>query len=164
MDEVNNLDAQHLEAETLLALDDLWKVDLPDWISPHRGDVSMYSDEDDVVGFDEYRVPDPPKLKWLSKHYKNMEDIKDAITENAKKAKELLDRADIRTNYLCPALNKVSDNSFDIVKTLTPTLVMLHTTRVIAIPLGPLFIAVVAMMAANAGIASLCRPPGDKNK
>jgi hypothetical protein len=164
MAEANNIDIQLLEYETLLALDDLWKVDIPDWISPHRGDPSLYQDEADVIGFEDYRLPEPPRLKWLSKRYQNMEEIKDAITENAQKAKELLARADIRANYLCPALNKVSDNSFEIAKTLTPTLLMLHTTKVIVVPLGPLFIAIVAMMAANAGIASLCRNSVHKDK
>jgi hypothetical protein len=85
------------------------------------------------------------------------------LAETGQQAEALLQRQDVRAQ-LCPALNRVADDAFEIGKTLTPVLISLALAGSIAIPLTPLFVAVSAILIARIGISTLCAgyEPADK--
>lgn len=64
-------------------------------------------------------------------------------------------KSDLR-KYICPALESISNDAFEIAKILTPLLVSLHTTRIINIPLDAALIGSLAVLIARMGIATLC--------
>lgn len=70
-------------------------------------------------------------------------------------AEKLVSRKDIR-QHLCPALQTVADDAFDIAKVVTPILVPMVLAGTISIPLNPLFFATIALVIARMGVASLC--------
>lgn len=76
------------------------------------------------------------------------------------KSEELVKRPDIRA-LLCPALQTVSDDTFEIAKIATPILVGLVIAGTLTIPLIPTLFASIALTISRLGIASLC---ADLNK
>jgi hypothetical protein len=80
-------------------------------------------------------------------------------------AQEIVARRDIRI-YLCPALQTVSNDAFDIAKVCTPILVGLVIAGTISIPLLPMLFAAIAFTISRAGVSSLCvgYPKKDDNK
>lgn len=70
-------------------------------------------------------------------------------------AKDLVTRKDIR-KYLCPALQTVANDAFEISKVITPILVGLVIAGTIVIPLIPVLIASMALVIARMGISGLC--------
>jgi len=60
-------------------------------------------------------------------------------------------------DLLCPALLSVSNDVFEITKTLTPILVGAIIVKTIVMPLDPLFFATIAIAVSRAGIASVCK-------
>jgi hypothetical protein len=89
------------------------------------------------------------------------------VTETAttleKEAKAITARKDIR-QALCPALKSASNDAFEIAKITTPILVPLALVGTIAIPLNPLLFAIIALVIARMGIASLCADFDKKDK
>jgi 7-cyano-7-deazaguanine synthase in queuosine biosynthesis len=75
--------------------------------------------------------------------------------EAAVQAEKLVSQKDIG-QYLCPALQTVADDAFDIAKVVTPILVPMVLAGTISIPLNPLFFATIALVIARMGVASLC--------
>jgi hypothetical protein len=167
MSETNDFDAKAFEAEVLMALEDLYQMDIPDWISPHRGapelytDVTAYSDSD-------FGIPKFLRFKWFSRKYKDTEksknEIEQEVEETAREAKSLLKRKDILAKNICPALSRVTDDAFSIARSVSPVLTTLAITGTVAIPLNPLFVALVAIMLARMGVATVCRESGSKNE
>jgi hypothetical protein len=70
-------------------------------------------------------------------------------------AAEIVSRKDMR-QHLCPALQSVSNDAFDIAKVSTPVLASLSLAGVLTIPLNPVLFAVIALLIARMGIASFC--------
>lgn len=70
-------------------------------------------------------------------------------------AKTLLKRKKV-VAALCPALQSLSNDAFEIAKVMTPTLMTLRATGAIDIPLSPLYFASIAIVIARMGINSLC--------
>jgi hypothetical protein len=75
--------------------------------------------------------------------------------ETAKEAKKLLERKDIR-HYICPALQSISKDAYDIGKTIAAILIPLALAKTILIPLDPIVFGLMAIMISKMGIASLC--------
>ena len=76
-------------------------------------------------------------------------------TEKATAAENIVRRVDVR-KYLCPVLQSVSDDAFDLSKTVTPILVTLSFTGTISIPLEPTLFANIILIISRMGIAALC--------
>jgi hypothetical protein len=70
-------------------------------------------------------------------------------------AEKLVSRKDIR-QHLCPALQTVADDAFDLAKVVTPILVPMVLAGTISIPPNPLFFAAIALAIAGMGVAALC--------
>lgn len=94
------------------------------------------------------------KRRSLSKVTLSLLESKDI--ENEQKAKEIIARKDIR-DYLCPALQTVSNDAFDISKVITPILVGLVVAGTISIPLVPVLVASMAFVIARMGISTICK-------
>ena len=62
---------------------------------------------------------------------------------------------DIR-RYICPALETISDDAFEITKAITPILVTLNATGVISLQLNAILVASIALVVARMGISSVC--------
>jgi hypothetical protein len=167
MKETNNFDAGSFESEVLMALEDLYQMDIPDWISNHRGAPELYTD---VVAYDgsNFGIPKFFRFKWFSKKYKETElsenKIKKEIEENAREAESLLKRKDILAKKICPALSRATDDAFSIARSVTPVLTTISITGAAVIPLNPLFVALVALMLARMGIATVCGNLNSKDK
>lgn len=84
--------------------------------------------------------------------------------EAKKEAQKLLERKDIR-HYLCPALQSISTDVYDIGKTIAVILIPLALSKAISIPLDPIIFGLMAIMISKMGIASLCTDfPKEKAK
>lgn len=84
-------------------------------------------------------------------------------SEAVEKAEELLERNDIR-HYICPALQSISKDAYDIGKVLAAVLIPLALSNTISIPLDPVVFGLMAIMISKMGIASLCADfPKEKN-
>lgn len=70
-------------------------------------------------------------------------------------AEELLARNDIRSE-LCHALKDLSNNVFDMSKSLGPVLLTLSCTGHLPVAITPLLVAAVAVMLAKSGISAYC--------
>lgn len=169
MEEVNNSDMVKLfEREVELVLTDLYQMDIPDWISAHRGAPELYDSDMQGYGFLDYVMPGLSKLKWFSRKYTDERNydgqIKDEIEVNARLAKQLLQRKAILQKYICPALKRASNDSFDIAKALIPVLVALSLAGTIVISLNPVFVALLSLMIARMGVSSICGDTAGEDK
>lgn len=70
-------------------------------------------------------------------------------------ASDVLKRKNVRER-LCPALKSVTDDVFDISKSVTPVLTGCVVSGVISIPLTPVIFAAVAVVIVRMGVATLC--------
>jgi hypothetical protein len=157
---INDFDIGALENEVLMALDDLYQMDIPDWISDHRGAAELYADVR-AYGFYDFGIPRLRELKWFSRDSKDdeteaTEKIVAEIEENAREAISFLTRKEIILKSICPALSRVTDDAFALATQITPVIVTLGLSGVVAIPLNPLFIALVTLMVTRMGVAKLC--------
>jgi hypothetical protein len=75
--------------------------------------------------------------------------------EVAQKAVQILKQKDVK-QHLCPALESVAEDAFEIAKTLTQVLVPLVLTKAISVPLDSLLFALMAVTIAKMGVASFC--------
>jgi hypothetical protein len=87
-----------------------------------------------------------------------------------KEAEQLLAQKDIR-RYLCPALQKISGDAYEIAKTIIPILIPLVITKTISIPIDTLLFAMIAILISRMGVAALCddfdkmtKASGDKSQ
>lgn len=177
----SNLSA--LEHDVLRALHDLCMMEIPDWISDHRGAPELYA-ETQLYGFFDFGIPPARFLQWFSEDWQEtpgrMEDlivrgglvkedygptakIRVEIEENARAAQAFLTRRELVLTKLCPALSRTTNDPSDlneeiapIAKEITPVIQRLALSGVVAIPSNPLFIALVAMMVHKMGVANLC--------
>src|SRR5438067_1740564 len=125
MSETGNRNLTQFDNEVHEVLEDLLQMDIPDWISPHRGAIELYTDVE-AYSDREYAIPFITKLKWFSRkykdHYSPKTEIKNEIEENADRAKELLNRKSVR-EHICPILTKGVNDFFDIAKCISPVLI-----------------------------------------
>ena len=149
-------DSQNLgefDDEVQAALEDLLQMDIPDWISPHRGADELYYGDVQAYGPREYVTPILSKLKWFSRKYKTQEAFtllfKSHIERDADEAKELLNEKSVRQR-ICPVLTKGANDFWDIAKCITPVLFLKY-------PVTPLIVALSALMIARIGIDRFCR-------
>ena len=73
---------------------------------------------------------------------------------------EVVARKDIRA-YICPPLQSLSNDAYDIAKVITPILIPLVLAGTLAIPLQPLIFSHISLILARMGVAALCE---DYNK
>jgi hypothetical protein len=158
-----DIDGQHLtkfENEVQDALEDLLQMDIPDWISPHRGAPELYDDSVQGYSIWEYVSPHLVKLKWFSRKYKDQSsfeaEFESEIEENAIKAQELLNQKSIRER-ICPVLTKGSNDFFDIAKNITPVLLGASIVGSLPFTLTPLVVALAALLIARVGIHGFCK-------
>jgi hypothetical protein len=95
-------------------------------------------------GVHAHRMLDPRSAKRLFK-----------AQEYRALAKNLLQRKKV-VAALCPALQSLSNDAFQITMVMTPTLMTLRATGAINIPLSPLYFASIALVIARMGLNSLC--------
>jgi len=88
---------------------------------------------------------------------------KNSDADNIEAAKKLVNRKDIQM-IICPALQSISDDAFEIAKVITPLLSGLAVAGVLAIPLIPSLFAAIALVVARMGVASLCNSQNNKDK
>jgi hypothetical protein len=74
---------------------------------------------------------------------------------NLKAAYEFLMQKDI-SPYICPALKSITNDAYDIGKTLVPVLVPLALVGTITIPLNSVFFGMLALIIAKSGISTIC--------
>jgi hypothetical protein len=84
-------------------------------------------------------------------------------TMPAQQADQLLARKDIRA-VLCPALQSVGNDSYEIAKIITPILCGVAIAGTITIPLVPILFASAALLISRMGIAGLCAEYNKKAK
>ncbi len=85
--------------------------------------------------------------------YEQLRKEREMLSE--KKARQLLDRKDIRA-YLCPALQTVSNDVFTIGNTISQVIVPLVIAQTLSVPLVPILIASMAMWTMRLGISTIC--------
>jgi hypothetical protein len=160
MSETDNQNLTQFESEVQHALEDLLQMDIPDWISPHRGAPELYDDDVQAFSSDEYATPRRAKLKWFSRKHKDQSsfdtEVTNEIEENADKAQVLLNRKSVR-DHICPVLTKGANDFFDIAKSITPVLVGASIAGTLPFPLNPLIVALMALIIARIGIDRLCK-------
>lgn len=81
--------------------------------------------------------------------------LKKSREELARRAEELAGQREVKLR-LCPALKNVEDDPFQIARAITPVLVSLSRTKLIAIDLDANLFATLAIMVASTGIANFC--------
>jgi hypothetical protein len=59
-------------------------------------------------------------------------------------------------SQICASMNRISNDLFDLAKSVTPVLVTLSLTGVLTVPAEPVALAVIAIAVARMGVASLC--------
>jgi hypothetical protein len=155
MKNIESFSTEEFTREATQALEDIYEMDIPDWISDHRGDESLY---DEVQAYTRwsFAIPEFLKLKWFSKKFKSSVEIEDSINENAIQARSLLSNEGVVKRYICPALTNVSGDALSVTTGLAPTILTLSLTGVISIPVSPILVAVLALMIARAGISTIC--------
>lgn len=77
------------------------------------------------------------------------------LSKSKKKAKRIVARQDIK-KYLCPALQSVSNDVYEIAKAITPILVTLSFAGPIQVSLEPMLFAMIALIISRMGVAGLC--------
>lgn len=86
----------------------------------------------------------------------NLREIRKTIKNiSTQIASDVLKRKNVR-ELLCPALKSVTDDVFDISKSVTPVLTGCVVSGVISIPLTPVIFAAVAVVIVRMSVASLC--------
>ena len=70
MSKGTDFDIGALERDVRMVLDDLFQMDIPDWISDHRGAEELYGDVR-AYGYYDFGIPKLRKLKWFSKDSKD---------------------------------------------------------------------------------------------
>jgi uncharacterized protein YeaO (DUF488 family) len=156
----NSQPFDQFETEVQAALEDLLQMDIPDWISPHRGAAELYTADVQAFGAWEYVAPYLSRLKWFSRKYEDQAsfegNFKAEIESNAADTKEILNEKSIRER-LCPILSRGANDFFDIAKCITPVLVGASIAGSLKYPLNPLMVALGALMIARIGIERFCR-------
>lgn len=159
MPKVKGQTLKQFENEVEDALNDLLQMDIPDWISPHRGAPELYDDVQ-VYSIRSYVAPHLSKLKWFSRKYKDQSSFKSEfsseIEENANKAKELLNQKSVR-EQICSVLNEGIDDFFDIAKCITPVLIGATIVGSLPFTITPLIVALGVLMIARIGIHKFCK-------
>jgi hypothetical protein len=79
-------------------------------------------------------------------------------SQNIEDAQKLVAQKKVK-HRICPALQKITDDVFEITKVIVPILVPLSIAGTIAIPLNPVFFASIAIVLCRCGIASYCSIP-----
>ena len=72
-----------------------------------------------------------------------------------KKAREILSNKEV-LEALCPVLANVSDDSFELIKAITPVLLTLIHTGVVHMEVSALLFAIIAFLILRVTIAKLC--------
>jgi hypothetical protein len=81
--------------------------------------------------------------------------IRIQFERSKKAARELITHERIR-DILCPSLQLVSKDVFEIAKIITPLLVGAAIAKTIVIPLQPTIFAAIAILIARIGVTNLC--------
>lgn len=90
-----------------------------------------------------------------------IEDLDRKSNNAVSQAEEIVAHREIRT-FLCPVLQSMSNDAFEIAKVSTPILLGLACGGILTIPLSPFIFAAIAIYIARVGIASFCS--GFENK
>ena len=122
---------------------------------PAKGTLSIDSHDTVTDWWSRFKVR---TNKATRKESYTPEDVAKRLSIVAKQAEEIVENRSIKS-YLCPALQCVSDDAFEIAKIIIPILVSLSLAKTITVPLDSLLFALIPLSIARMGIASLC----DKN-
>ena len=104
------------------------------------------------------RSSEPPTSKRPARPKKTPAHVNERgnIPRTVKDAEAMLKNPTIR-EILCPALHSGLKDTYDIAKRVTPILIPFALAGTIAIPLNPVLFAVISIVIARMGAASLCR-------
>jgi|GEM_PF-6347467 len=89
-----------------------------------------------------------PRANWI-------EELERKSNNAMREAKEIVTKNNLKA-YLCPALQTLSNDTFEIAKVSTPILLGLVAGGILTIPLSPMLFAAIAFIIARSGIASFC--------
>jgi hypothetical protein len=120
----------------------------------------------DNLQYFQYNLSGPDEddnLRTLAKAVAESEAVRNA-TEEAQKVLMDPKTAPILQRHICPLLQSLTGDVFEIAKSVTPALLTLSITGVITMPLHPLVYAGVVLWLWRGGIAVLCPPPTKKDQ
>lgn len=94
---------------------------------------------------------------WENKQRRQRRKEEEAVKRiNSLKEAEFITRKTEFKNLICPALQSITGDVFDIAKITTPALVVAVSAKTISIPLDPLIFMYIAIVIARAGVSSFC--------
>lgn len=119
---------------------------------PAKGTLSLDSFDSVVDWWSSFKIR---TNKATRKESYTPEEVTKRLSIVAKQAEEIVEDISVKS-YLCPALQSVSDDAFEIAKIIIPILVSLSLAKTITVPLDSLLFALIPLSIARMGIASLC--------
>jgi hypothetical protein len=113
--------------------------------------INKLEDRDDVANDSRFET-------YGSSDKTDNETEKSEESQGIEDAQKLVAQKKVK-HRICPALQKITDDVFEITKVIVPILVPLSIAGTIAIPLNPVFFASIAIVLCRCGIASYCSIP-----
>jgi hypothetical protein len=95
------------------------------------------------------------KLNRLRGEREALRKLLNEVKNSEKQANDLIKRKEFIL-HLCGALQKVSNDAFEIAKILTTAIVPLALVGTVSIQFNPVLVAWIALLVSRMGIASLC--------